>query len=207
MTHLLLIRHAETDMAGRFCGHSDPGLNERGRQQLAGLMNMLLRYAIRQVYTSDLRRAQQTADAIAKHFRAELHVRPGLREIHFGLWEGLSWNEIEVRDPIVAKNWAENYPNSIAPAGESFQQFQERVRREIAFLLAEVQEASVAVVTHAGFTRAVLTMLCGISEREAWNRTQDYGSVVVLDTNDIDRVEVGDSDSRDSGVWPRPRGL
>jgi len=128
-------------------------------------------------------------------------------EIDFGLWEGLSWNEIEVRDPIAAKNWAENCPNSTAPAGESFEQFQERVRREIAFLLAEVKEASVAVVTHAGFTRAVLTSLCGVSEREAWNRTEDYGSVVALDTNDIDRVEVKDSDSRDPGVWPRPRRL
>ena len=194
-------------MAGRFCGHFDPELNERGRQQLAGLVNRLSQHPVRRVYTSDLRRARQTADAIAKHFGAGLHVRPGLREIDFGLWEGLSWNEIEVRDPIVAKNWAENYPNSTAPAGESFEQFQERVRREIAFLLAEVlaevKEASVAVVTHAGFTRAVLTSLCGVSEREAWNRTEDYGSVVALDTNDIDRVEA----KGDPGVWPRPRRL
>jgi broad specificity phosphatase PhoE len=194
-------------MAGRFCGHYDPELNERGRQQLAGLVNRLSQHPVRRVYTSDLRRARQTAEAIANHFGAGLHVRPELREIDFGLWEGLSWNEIEVRDAMAAKNWAENYPNSTAPAGESFEQFQQRVRREIAFLLGEVKEAAVAVVTHAGFTRAVLTSLCGVSEREAWNRTEDYGSVVALDTNDIDRVEVKDSDSRDPGVWPRPRGL
>jgi alpha-ribazole phosphatase len=98
-------------------------------------VNVLSVRAIRQVYASDLLRARQTADAIAKNFGIELHIRPGLREIHFGLWEGLSWNEIEVRDPVRAEKWAQEYPNSTAPAGESFVNFESRVRREITFLL------------------------------------------------------------------------
>jgi alpha-ribazole phosphatase/probable phosphoglycerate mutase len=170
-------------MAGRFCGHSDPELNELGRQQLEGLVNMLSEHAIHRVYTSDLRRAQQTAQAIATHFGIGLHVRPGLREIHFGRWEGLSWNEIEVRDPALAKSWAEEYPNSTAPGGESLQQFESRVRREMAFLLGGVTKSPVAVATHAGFIRAVLTKFYGVSEQEAWNRTKDYGSIVALDSD------------------------
>jgi alpha-ribazole phosphatase/probable phosphoglycerate mutase len=169
-------------MAGRFCGHSDPELNERGRQQLAGLINMLSEHEIRQVYTSDLRRAQQTAEAIATHLGAGLHVRPGLREIHFGLWEGLSWSEIEVRHPALAKSWAEEYPNSTAPGGESFQQFQSRVCRETDFLLGEATRSSIVVVSHAGFIRVTLTNWCRVSEQEAWDRTKGYGSVVALDT-------------------------
>ena len=200
MTPLLLVRHAETDMAGRFCGHSDPELNERGCQQLAGLMTMLSEHAIRRVYTSDLRRAQQTAEAIAKHFGAGLLVRPGLREIHFGLWEGLSWNEIEVRDPTLAKRWIETYPNSTAPAGEPSQQFASRVRREIAFLLAEAMKSPIVVVTHASFIRVVLTNWCGVSEQDAWNRTKEYGSIVALDTRHIDRAGIEDSDPRRPGV-------
>jgi alpha-ribazole phosphatase len=170
-------------MAGRFCGHSDPELNERGRQQLSGLVNTLSGYAIGRVYTSDLRRAQQTAEVIARHFGADLLVRPGLREIHFGLWEGLSWNEIEGRDPVLAKHWAEEYPNSSAPGGEPFQQFASRVRRETAWLLAEAAESPIAVVAHAGFNRVVLTKWCRVSAQEAWDRTKDYGCVVALDTN------------------------
>jgi alpha-ribazole phosphatase/probable phosphoglycerate mutase len=193
VTGLLLIRHGETDMAGRFCGHSDPELNERGREQLAGLMTMLSEHAVRRVYTSDLRRAQQTAEAIAKHFGAGLQVRPGLREIHFGLWEGLSWHEIEGRDKAVAAKWAETYPNSTAPAGESYQHFASRVHRETAFLLAEVTKSSIAAVTHAGFIRLVLTNWYGVSEQEAWDRTKEYGSIVALDTNHIDRPEIEDS--------------
>ncbi len=206
VTYFLLVRHVETDMTGRFCGHSDPQLNERGRQQLAGLVNQLSEHPIRRVYTSDLRRARETAEAIAKHFGAQLYVRPGLREIHFGLWEGLSWSEIELRDPVSAKNWTQGYPNSTAPGGESFQQFESRVRGEIAFLLGEATKATIAVLTHAGVIRVVLTKGCGVPEQEAWNRTKDHGSVVALDTNDIDLAGIEDSDSGHCGVRPRPEG-
>lgn len=187
MTNLLLIRHAETEMAGQFCGHSDPELNERGRQQLAGIITRISKHAIGRVYTSDLQRAEQTAEAIAKHARAGVHVRRGLREIHFGLWEGLSWREIEVRDPIEAARWVKEYPNSTAPGGEPFQQFESRVRTEVAFLLREAKKSAIAVVTHAGFIRVVLTNRYGLSAQQAWNRTKDYGSVLEIDTNQYSR--------------------
>ena len=188
MTHFLLIRHAETDMAGRFCGHSDPEINQQGQRQLVRLVNTLSEYATQRVYTSDLRRALQTAEAIAERFGTELCVRPGLREIHSGQWEGLSWNEIEIREPALAKNWVAAYPNVTAPGGESFQHFQERVRGEIAFLIAEATESSIAVVTHAGFIRVALTTLCGLSQQEAWNQTIEYASIV-LDNNLLDKAQ------------------
>lgn len=189
MTNLLLIRHAETDMSGRFCGHSDPELNERGRGQLGGLLNVLSVHPIRRVYTSDLRRARYTAEFIAKHFAAELHVRPGLREINFGLWESLSWNEIEARYPIEAKKWAANYPDSTPPGGESFQQFESRVRSEIAVLRKEATKAPLAAVTHAGLIRVALTNCCGMSDPEARDRTKAYAAMVALDADLICSVE------------------
>lgn len=193
MKHLLLIRHAETDMAGRFCGHSDPELSPRGRQQLAGVVDRLSEYAIQQIYTSDLRRARQTAEAIASHFGIGVEVRPGLREIHFGLWEGLSWSEIEACDPVLAKSWAERYPNCTAPGGESLQRFERRAGAEGAFLIAAATECPIAVVAHAGFMRVLLTMFYGVSEEEAWNLTKEYGSVVALDTNLIRKFRAAES--------------
>lgn len=181
VNHLLLIRHAETDMAGRFCGHSDPELNERGRQQLAGVVDRLSEYAIRRIYTSDLRRARQTAEAIASHLGIGFEVRPGLREIYFGQWEGLSWSEIETRDPVMAKKWVEEYPNSTAPGGESVEQFDRRVCAESAFLFAAATKCPIAVVAHAGFMRVLLTKLYGVPEEEAWKLTKEYGSVVALE--------------------------
>ena len=185
MTNLILVRHLPTNMAGRFCGQSDPELNEQGRSQIPCLLNTLSEYPIQRVYSSDLRRAQQTAKAIATHFEAELHLRPGLREIDFGLWEGLSWSAIKSRDQSAAKRWADAYPNSTAPGGESVEQFQSRVREEIVFLMEQSANSSTAAVTHAGLMRLALTMY-GVREPEAWNRTRDYGSIVVLDVNRID---------------------
>ncbi len=84
MSELLLIRHAETDMAGTFCGHSDPELNARGRVQLGELINRLRKEKIGVVYSSDLRRAHTTGMAIAEAFNVACHLRSTLREINFG---------------------------------------------------------------------------------------------------------------------------
>jgi alpha-ribazole phosphatase/probable phosphoglycerate mutase len=179
-------------MAGRFCGHSDPELNERGHRQLAGMVDRVSEYAVRRIYTSDLRRAQQTAEAIASHFGIGFEIRHGLREIHFGLWEGLSWTEIEARDPVQAKKWIEEYPNSTAPGGESLQQFECRVRAEGAFLFAAATECPIAVVAHAGFMRVLLTNSYATPEEEAWKLTKEYGSVVALDANLIRKFTVAE---------------
>jgi alpha-ribazole phosphatase len=177
-------------MAGRFCGHSDPELNERGHGQLAGVVDRLSEYAVRRIYTSDLRRARQTAEVIAAHFGKDFKIRPGLREIHFGQWEGLSWSEIEARDPVLAKSWAQQYPNATAPGGESAQKFGHRVRAECVFLFAAATECPIAVVTHAGFMRVLLTNFYGVLEAAAWKLTREYGSVVALDTNLIRKFAV-----------------
>jgi len=182
--HLLLIRHAETDMAGRFCGHSDPELNHRGRQQLAGVVDRVSEYAIRQIYTSDLRRARQTAEAIATHFGLGFEVRLGLREIP--LWPMgrpfLEGNR-SVRSRPGKELGRAIPPNSTAPGGESSQQFERRVRAESTFLSAAATECPIAVVAHAGFMRILLTNFYGVLEEEAWKLTKEYGSVVALDTN------------------------
>jgi len=188
-------------MAGRFCGHSDPELNERGHQQLAGVVDRLSEYAIRRIYTSDLRRARQTAEVIAAPFAGDFKIRPGLREICFGRWEGLSWSEIEARDPVLAKSWAEQYPNSTAPGGEPSQQFGHRVRAEAAFLFSAAAECPIAVVTHAGFMRVLLTNFCGVLEAAAWKLTHEYGSVVALDTDLIRKFAVEAAAGQES----RPR--
>ena len=185
MTPFLFIRHAETDMAGQFCGHSDPSLNERGRGQIATVIRKLAAFPISRIYTSDLQRALETARPIAEHYHLELEVRPGLREINFGLWEGLSWSEIEIRNPVEAQDWLRLYPNVTAPNGESYEQFQARVCCELKFLIQQAAASRMAAVTHAGFIREVLTRFCGVTEREAWSRTEAYGAVISIDRNVI----------------------
>jgi broad specificity phosphatase PhoE len=180
MSELLFIRHAETDMVGAFCGYSDPELNARGRLQLRELIKGLRKEKIGVVYTSDLRRAHTTGMAIAEAFGVDCHVRSALREINFGRWEGITWEEIERRDDAYARRWIAEYPRLPAPDGESFHDFERRVLDEVQFLSlkAEVADSCIAIVTHAGVLRTVLCALHGCSEDNAWEQTKSYCSVV-----------------------------
>jgi len=177
MSRVLFIRHAETEMVGRFCGHSDPDLNAQGQAQLVGLAQALSTETIGGVYSSDLRRAQSTAQAIAAGRNVPLTLRPALREIYFGEWDGLSWGEIEQMDPDYARRWVDGYPHITAPAGETFHNFEARVLDEVNDLIGRAAE-SIAVVTHAGVLRVVLRQLQGCSDEEAWQQTQPYCCVV-----------------------------
>jgi alpha-ribazole phosphatase len=192
MSEILFIRHAETDMAGSFCGRSDPELNTRGQLQLGELINRLRTENIDVVYTSDLRRAHTTARAIAEAFGIDCHVRPALREIGFGQWEGLAWRAIEERDRAYAQRWIAEYPHLPAPDGEDFGNFEQRVLNEVNFLSrsAPADNRSVAVITHAGVLRTVLRMH-GSSDEDAWMQTSSYCAIVRHTCVAAPLVEVG----------------
>ncbi|WP_433966827.1 histidine phosphatase family protein [Tunturiibacter gelidiferens] len=178
MSEILFVRHAETDMAGTYCGHSDPEVNARGREQISELINKLRDEDIDVVYTSDLRRASSTANAIAEAFGVKCHARRALREISFGRWEGLSWKEIEQRDAVFARRWIAQHPMLAAPDGEAFRHFEQRVLNEVEFLSTKAAEQSIAVVTHAGVLRTVLCSLNNCNQADAWRQTKTYCAIV-----------------------------
>ncbi len=177
MSRVLFIRHAETQMAGRFCGHSDPELNAQGWMQVAALAQRLSAEPIDTVYSSDLRRARSTAEAISAVRELPQVLRPALREIDFGQWEGLRWEQIEQLDPEYAREWVARYPHIPAPSGESFQDFEARVLEEVHRLIDD-NSGPIAVVTHGGVLRVVLQHFCACSEEEAWQQTQAYCCIV-----------------------------
>ena len=72
-------------------------------------------------------------------FGVDCHVRPALREINFGQWEGLTWEEIEGRDEAYARRWIAEYPRLPAPDGEDFRDFERRVLDEVRFLSIEAE--------------------------------------------------------------------
>ena len=178
MSEILFIRHAATDMAGTFCGHSDPEINALGYEQITDLIYRLRSEDIGAVYTSDLRRAQTTAEAISKAFGVECHVRPALREISFGRWEGLRWKDIEQYDAVYANRWTTDYPTLPAPGGERFSDFGRRVLDEVAFLSAKAMRQNIAVISHAGVLRTVLCSLKGCNQNDAWQQVEAYCSIV-----------------------------
>jgi broad specificity phosphatase PhoE len=173
---LLFIRHAETNLAGRFCGHADPPLNERGLAQIEQLLPKLRTEPIQAVYCSDLTRAASTAQAIADAFGLSPVLLPGIREICFGEWETMNWAEIESRDADYAREWSEKFPLLPAPGGETTAAFEGRVFAEVDRLVRE--PGCAAVVTHAGVMRVILRRLCGADDQQAWEQTRAYCSIV-----------------------------
>ena len=174
MTRLLFIRHAETDMARRFCGHSDPPINARGKQQIQALVESIERKSIGAVYCSDLRRSVITAEVLAAASSLSVVAKRSLREIHFGDWEGLSWAEIERRDATYARDWVNAFPKLAAPGGERFTNFEARVMAEVDSLVRLAKDQRIAVVAHGGVMRVALQKLLACSEKEAWSRTLPY---------------------------------
>jgi alpha-ribazole phosphatase len=174
MNDLLFIRHAEARMTGTYCGQSDPPVNAAGHGQIQKLAENLRTEPIVTVFTSDLQRSVTTARALAESFAIPCITRPALRDIDFGKWEGLTWDEIEKLDSTFATQWLEAFPHLTPPDGESFEIFEARVMAEISYLLSQSESSLIAVVTHAGVMRAVLRTLCGLDEKTVWTLTKPY---------------------------------
>ena len=159
---LVLVRHAIAEGDGRFQGQRDVPLTVEGHRQLGELVRKLSRYPIRAVYSSDLCRAQATAETAAHELGLEIEIRSGLREMHFGSWQGMSWKQIAKRYPRLSALWIKRFPRQQIPGAERFDQFVRRVQREIRNLIAVNRGLCVLAVTHAGVIRVALARALGM---------------------------------------------
>jgi probable phosphoglycerate mutase len=150
-TTLLLARHGQTDWNrdGRFQGHADPPLNAQGREQARALANELEKEPLTAVYSSDLRRAYETARFVAVRKGLEVRVDPQLRERDVGHWSGLTRAEIEERFPEELRLWHEG----AVACGETREALAERVVAAARRIAAAHSGERVLVVTHGGALR------------------------------------------------------
>jgi broad specificity phosphatase PhoE len=149
-TTILLARHGETDwnLERRVQGHTDRTLNERGRAQALALADELALEPLDAVYSSDLARAHETARIVAEPRGLSVTVLPGLREKHFGTWEGLTDDDVARRFPEAqAGHWGD---------GETHDEMAERVVGALRRIADGHPGGRVLVVAHGGPLRAVL---------------------------------------------------
>ncbi len=170
MTQLLLVRHGETDwnLAQRFQGHTDVPLNENGRQQAAAIAQHLADEEIHAIYASDLNRASSTATAIAEHHPCEVIAEPLLREGDFGQWEGLTYTEIQARDPEAVRAWHEDLLNFAPPDGETPRQLAERVASFYSNIQAQHHDETLLLVAHGGSLQILICLLLDIPIEKFW---------------------------------------
>jgi len=151
-TRLIAVRHGETawNLDTRIQGHIDIGLNATGLWQAQRAGQALADEDIGAIYASDLSRAWQTAEAIAKPHGLSVQSEPRLRERAFGHLEGMSFAEIESMLPEDAKRWRERDPEFEPVGGESLLTFRDRVTRVAAELAARHPGQLVTLVAHGG---------------------------------------------------------
>ena len=168
MTTLLLARHGETDWNrdGRWQGHTDIELNELGREQARALAASLDGEPIDAVYSSDLRRAHETAEIVAAARGLEVHTDPRLREIYFGRWEGLTTTEVRARFPEEAERWFSDDGSSSFGGGETYVDMGERVVSALADIAEAHPDGNVLVILHGGPIRGLLAHAAGITYGE-----------------------------------------
>lgn len=152
VTRILAVRHGETawNRDTRIQGHTDIALNEHGRWQAAQLARALREEPIHAVYASDLSRAFETAHAVAQLHGHTVETHHGLRERHFGSFEGRTWGELENGWPEEARAWRTRVPDFAPPGGESLIQLQARVVHAVSELAARHPGEQVLMVAHGG---------------------------------------------------------
>ena len=153
---IIFVRHGETvfNIESRYQGHLDAELSELGRLQSRRVAERLKDEQIAAVYSSDLSRAGETAQAIADYHGLGVEVDESLRECAFGEWEGLSVTEIARQYPELYQNYLKDSVTYRAPGGERLETVQERVVRMLRCIEERHPDDTVVVVTHGGPIRA-----------------------------------------------------
>lgn len=180
MTKLILIRHGETDynLYNKYCGSSDPPLNEKGIFQARRLKERLKDTAVDKVYSSDLKRAFQTAEIVFEN--CSIEKLPGLREINFGVFEGLNYEEIIERYPAIYNSWIENPAQTRIPDAETLRVLACRVRQIISLIISRDNDKNVAVITHSGPIRVLLCDIMRYDLNMFWQIKQNNGALNVV---------------------------
>jgi broad specificity phosphatase PhoE len=174
VTTLLLVRHGETDWNRdqRWQGHSDPPLNERGREQARRLAATL--DPPDRIYASDLARARETAAIVAERLRVPVTLDPRLRERGFGAWEGLTMPEIQAQFAADHTRWRAGEGPGAADA-EPFEAFADRVGSFLQEVLERHPGEDVLIVAHGGTIRVIHALACGL------DYVRDHRSIPAVD--------------------------
>lgn len=184
---LLLIRHGETlgNVDKIYYGNMDIPLNDTGIIQANELGIKLKHLKPVALYTSPLKRAYQTAYSIAKHHPSlKLCNTDNLKEMDFGLWEGLTYQQVMEQFPNEWENWCNDWWNTVVPQGESAASMHKRVISYIDNIISKHKKGCVIIVSHHGCIRSIISHLLGCEAEGYWRFKVEPGSIVKLDIVD-----------------------
>ena len=183
VTRIIAVRHGETawNVDTRIQGQLDIGLNAQGQWQAERVGAALAGESIDRIYSSDLQRAQSTAQAIARHARnitaREVALHQGLRERGFGSFEGETWADIAQKWPDQSMRWKQRDPHFAPPGGETPTELLARVSATVNDIAARHAGEHIVLVAHGG----VMDMLYRLATRQELHapRTWHLGNAAI----------------------------
>ena len=184
MRTVLLIRHGEIagdDTAHRFIGRTDLPMSEDGEGEIRLLARRVQRVPLDAVYCSDLGRSRRTAELLAEGRAIPVRVKPELREIDLGAWEGLPRREVAERQPTEYEQRGRDIENFRPPGGESFADLKRRV---LCFWQSAIEASgpgTVAIAAHAGVNRVILCHVLGMPLSNLFRLSQQTGCLNVIE--------------------------
>lgn len=181
-TLVYLLRHGEVDPAwrGRIYGGLDVELSDGGRAEARASAALLEDAPVERVISSPLCRARYSADRIAEPRGLDVIECDGLREIDRGTWAGLTFEQLEERDPGAHARWLADPVNSRPPDGESLGDLAERVVRALRNAIDDHPAGAprvAAVTAHGWVVRTLLCAALGIPMEAAERLRMRTGSV------------------------------
>ncbi len=185
VTRLFLWRHPQVRgfEAGKFFGHTDVSLTRTGQKQARLMGEVMADHRLAAIYCSDLKRSRMTAEVIAR--RQGRRIKPKalreLRELNLGVWEGLSYNEIDKRYPHELQARYADLANYRVQGGESLTDLAMRVMPVIEDIRKHHPGAEVCLVGHGGLNRVVLAMIIGLPLDRVFRLEQTYGCLNIIE--------------------------
>ena len=186
MVKLILVRHALTvdNQKSRLSGHIDSSISEEGKEQIDKITNYLKDFDIDKIYTTTSSRTKDTVKKLSELKSIEIIEKESLKEISFGDFEGLTFDEIKDKYPkefqdMIEKGYEYKYPN-----GESLIDSYNRVCSELDNIISNNDDRTILICSHGGTIRNIITYLISNSYKYHWNFKIDNGSVTILEVQD-----------------------
>lgn len=184
MTTILLVRHGETEWnrVERFRGSADIPLNENGLRQAELLARRIAaEWKPVAVYTSPLSRSRKTGEIIARPFQLSIQIHPGLSDVNYGQWQGLTPEEVKSRWPELYERWKTSPENLIFPGGESLDERQQTGVAAIKEIADRHPGEVVVCVGHTVINRLIILGLLDLDKSYFWRIKQDNCALNVIE--------------------------
>ncbi len=185
-TTIILVRHGQTawNVSQVFRGQIDIELDETGLKQAELLGEYLSQRKLDAVFSSPLKRAVQTAEAIVRHHGLAVEIASGLNDINFGEWQGLSVQKVRTRFNKLFATWVSEPHRVSMPSGESLVDVHQRTLTVVNQMVYEYEGKVVVIVSHRVVNKVLICCLLGLDNSHFWDIRLDNCGMTTFELTD-----------------------